>query len=130
MEISNEIKAKVFGQYLGHKIRFDYAGPNQWNKLTPMHLTLDSPYKLILKPLSAISDEDAIDIFGNAGIEYWPKEHTPAEYALICLDGKGAKFHPCVILEVWQELQNRGFDTRQHLLGGKTLKQCDLCTYE
>lgn len=69
MEITNEIKAKVFAQYLGQMTTLRKAGTEQNLPLTFDRLRhseefeLWNAYQLILKPLSAISDEDCIEAY-------------------------------------------------------------------
>lgn len=70
MEITPEQKAKVFAQYLGHKC----TTPHGWTTvdcvcIDGINLTHEDPIyfyefntKLLLRPLSAITDEDAIEV--------------------------------------------------------------------
>lgn len=160
MEISNETKAKVFAPLIGvefkcitehfklpNKIfygillndnneyalclrgennkRADYYSVNEWLP--------------ILKPLSAITDEDAIDmvkiicpeaknVFVSSGIINYDYdfldinmdgEHDLKDIGNVC-------FPPCV----YQFLISKGYDLPQYLLNDKTLFESGLCTYE
>ena len=84
MEITNEIKAKVFAQYLGHRVELDNGGSKVRNRIlcavggiddggheylklkmgTFAHAVFikENSAKLILKPLSEITDEDAMEV--------------------------------------------------------------------
>lgn len=85
MEISNEIKAKMFALYLGHRVELDNGGSKVRNRIlcavggindggheyvklkmgTFTHFVLikENRAKLILKSLSEISDEDMIWVY-------------------------------------------------------------------
>jgi hypothetical protein len=131
MEIDNEIKDKVFALYLGQRIRFINSRNNDWSVLMPSHLYLDNEFKIILKPLSAITDEDAVEVAqiimggfealknGKAFIKQIDKRESMV-----------LNFHPLSTLQAFQFLQSKGYDLPNYLLGGKTLHECNLAIYE
>jgi len=68
MEITNEIKAKVFASYLGHRIKMfeqefklAYTDLNNSGRINKSEHNIEH-CKLILRPLSEITDEDAIEV--------------------------------------------------------------------
>ncbi len=137
MEITNDIKAKVFAQYLGQKYN---DGDLEEPQIFPVEAETFSCFelypngmnsaKLILKPLSAITDEDAIEVarilgyhptqekgtigrrFANSFSEVW---HSQKPFDLLC---------------AFQYLQSKGYDLPSYLLGGKTLHEAGLAIYE
>ena len=139
MKIKNEIKLKVFGQYLGQVAQWknlDYTDKfeteTMWDNIT---YYIDNDAYLILKPLSAISDEDAVEV---ANIINVPKltdtdMEMPKTDRVSIAKGYINQFqlsYPKRALEVYQFLQSKGYDLPQYLLGGKTLKECNLAIYE
>lgn len=131
---SNEIKAKVFAQYLGQK----FILPNEDNgkqkfELRGCSIENIQEYSkwasaiLILKPLSEISDEDATELV---------KLHKPSENPLYVKQSFVEKSQPFirnwVINNVinYQFLQALGYDLPHFLLGGKTLHEAGLCIYD
>jgi hypothetical protein len=133
MEI--EIKAKVFAHYLGQK-RIWTDKPNAYKNVGDIdYFDIDNflgtirnkEYKLILKPLSEISDEDATELV---------KLHKPSENPLYVKQSFVEKSQPFirnwVINNVinYQFLQALGYDLPHFLLGGKTLHEAGLCIYE
>lgn len=139
MEISNEIKAKVFAQYLGQRILV--------KSLTnyTCDLVLNNPYNdhrngmelksaifnnaiLILKPLSQISDEDAIEVAHiGYGVERKQKINENKDRYI-----KNVKIYflnnPTAF--VYQFLQSKGYDLPNYYLDGKTLFESNLAIYE
>jgi len=130
MEITNEIKAKVFAQYLGQYVICDseYHGKKELNGRSLFGLP---PCKIILKPLSAITDEDAIEVAqlimggfealknGKAFIKQIDKRESMVLH-----------FHPLNTFQAFQFLQSKGYDLPNYLLGGKTLNEVGLAIYE
>lgn len=158
MGITNEIKARVFAQYLGCGVeiktdkkerailgvvgfkepervilRFPDDETPEWS-----YADLDEFY-LILRPLSEITDEDAIevakiidsdakDIYASEGTVHWTYEMFDEEFEN-CIDFYS--FPPIVApIALFQYLQSRGYDLPHYLLGGKTLKEAGLAIYE
>ncbi|HWY09701.1 MAG TPA: hypothetical protein VN026_00175 [Bacteroidia bacterium] len=140
-EISNELKAKVFAQYLGQTFKSN----GRKYKMTVTETTnthekslffaTDNVCELILKPLSTITDEDAIEassIIGGAS--HLSKESQIAQLKeLFSLPSffvnqtniSGYKWLQCI-----QYLQSKGYDLPHFLLGGKTLQEAGLAIYE
>ena len=129
-QYSNDIIAKVYAQYLGQKVVY----LNQTTQLTGVDLSgnmihlfyiddeedewleLDEDcFKLTLKPLSAISDEQAHAIGFLSAEDF-------IEYSRIYTEDNGK-------LSDYQYLINEGFDLPHRLLDGKTLNECNLCLY-
>lgn len=81
--------------------------------------------KLILKPLSAITDEDALEI---------QRIYDGAGYPDLTVDKikKGRKFanDPMLCYEAYQYLISKGYDIKHRLLGHLTLQQVGLAIYE
>lgn len=156
--ITNEIKAKVFAQYLGQKIKWNVMGLDMEAELVVYNpytnysdgielsgLSSKPDSKLILKPLSAISDEDAIEVAkilgfsspfishqdsgritigsDNGGLSIWHDGEILSD------DSIGGNCAP-VLLFAYQYLQSKGYDLPQHALGGKTLHEAGLAIYE
>lgn len=148
MEITNETKAKVFAQYLGNKC---YRGGTPDETLTgitdegfyfadgDLH-PFKNPIKLMLKPLSAIRDEDAIEVaklqqeFKNQkGIKVGFHIDDKNNGCLDCIIEWGGYKHDYwqpVYSPTFQYLQNKGYDLPNYLLGGKTLQKAGLAIYE
>jgi hypothetical protein len=62
-EINNENKAKFFALYYGQNVLHDYSKNGDLNTYKIEYLDGDREYQWLgLKPLSKISDEDAIDL--------------------------------------------------------------------
>jgi hypothetical protein len=135
MEVKNKIKSKVFAQYLGNKIRFDNSRSSDWSILSPSHLYLDNEFKIIIKPLSSITDEDAIEasaIIGGAShlstesqIKQLRDLFSSPNFWVNQTNISGYKWFNCC-----QFLQSKGYDLPNYLLGGKTLYECNLAIYE
>lgn len=137
MEITNEIKVKVFAQYLGQKLALNNGLGIQLTLTTEtLHYLIDlneepnKPKLLILKPLSTITDEDACVIvkmrYGINSIDITKEAVISACEGIINLINDGAN----VQLSICQYLQSKGYDLPQYLLGGKTLKEVGLAIYE
>lgn len=152
MDITNDIKAKVFAKYLGQKWQWDLRG-TPILKLYPSDLTeierfeFGNNVKLILKPLSAITDADAIEmanlfggITGNVTINR-PTDLYNADIHFTVQIHQGEK-------DTWrsfcvpkyidantpnsfcQFLISKGYDIPNYLLQYKTLHQTGLAIYE
>ena len=148
MEITRNIKAKVFAQYLGQK----HSGSIHTLAKEIEMIYGDEKFdrniiKLILKPLSSITDEDAIEmaelfggIKGDVTINR-PTDLTNNDIHFTVQIHQGEKNTwksfsvPKHIDEhtpngYCQFLMSKGYDLHQYLLGGKTLKEADLAIYE
>ncbi len=133
MEITNEIKTKVFAQYLGQEYK---TGDLEEPKIFPIigeTITCFEMYpngtetdKIILKPLSAITHTDAFELYkimvGNDFEE---------RYIETFKNGEGVK-HDSIMKNVnaYQYLQSKGYDLPNYLLCGKTLNEAGLAIYE
>lgn len=174
MEITNKIKAKIFAQYLeqtcqtmtrqsqgeGLPFKFlkgelkeidlgmvdDFIGlllENETNITNHTNYNTDQ-CKLILKPLSAITDEDAIEVLnilmGRKGSYYkdWHINMQEQWLKIIKLEltenfgSTQLKILPYFknMFMVNQFLQSKGYDLPNFLLDGKTLFESNLCIYE
>lgn len=139
MTITNEIKAKVFAQYLGHPMKCTgghfIANKNSMRdgvKIMSLSVMADcyegtfkwSDFKLILTPLSQISDEDEIELGNIIGT-------FDVTYFIRSLIGKTVySINASTAFQCYQFLQSNGYDLPQYLLGGKTLHECGLAIYE
>ncbi len=142
-DISKEIKAKVFAQYLGQKVRvINYAPVYSLISVgldgdagIRSHDNIGAPCRikvleLILKPLSLITDEHAIEclkirkmdnIFSPIGGIENAKEaileiHWPSTFLQAAM--------------TTQYLQSKGYDIMNYHLNGQTLKEAGLAIYE
>ena len=137
-EVTNEIKAKMFSHYLGQK----FILPNEDNGKQKFDLrgcsieNIQESHKwasaiLILKPLSAISNEDAIQVGTSVMGKYKPLENGKAFIKqIINKESMALDFHPLSTLSAFQFLRSKGYDLPHYLLGDKTLHECNLATYE
>lgn len=77
--------------------------------------------KLVLKPLSKITDNDALEVgkmFRCCSSAEIVREHF-------------IKYPDCVIpYQIYQYLQSKGYDLPHYLLGGKTLHKANLAIYK
>ncbi len=121
MEITAEIKAKVFAHYLGQKVFWQETE----GELTAYNLhgasTILEPSKLILKPLSKITHENAVELY--KAIKYNLRSTT-----FILQTLKALPFNKSTI--AYQYLISKGYDLPHYLLGGKTLQECGLAIYD
>lgn len=133
MEITNEIKAKVFAQYLGQKVW--YNGTGSTNSIMDGNKLYSNDYKLLLRPLSAITDEDAIEVANlNYVPEYFDGDNKSAanlgRYWVKQIREMRHDDTPKYVWLTFQYLQSKGYDLPHYLLGGKTLKEAGLAIYE
>ncbi len=142
MEITKEIKVKVFAQYIGQKIML-----HDHNIFTGFHCegaiikhlengAIGQP-KLILQPLSSITDEDATEVAKMIGIENDNIEKAIEQkddlIEILCSKERGdstTAITPIEVFLVYQFLQSKGYDMPNYLLGGKTLQECGLAIYK
>ena len=148
MEITNDIKAKVFAQYLGQKARLTgnvtlstlrgvlindhkhwcvwLTGKTQSSEESKGLSYAIEDCKLILKPLSEITDEDAIEVCKLQ----WGNHYTENKLINALLSSVRSIEPQAYFANAYQFLQSRGYDLPQYLLGGKTLHECNLAIYE
>lgn len=126
MEITHEIKAKIFAQYLGQKFidakTKDYL-EHKMNtaNLDIMYSTHDwDDIKLVLTPLSEITDEDAIGVSKIIGDSQKLCDELHSDRGKRILNSKKENFM------LFQYLQSKGYDLPNYLLGGKTLIESGL----
>lgn len=151
MEISKEIKAKVFAQYLGEKINENNStlydtmvSVDLFNEsiCTSNHITykLDE-VKLVLKPLSSITDEHMIWVYDTSHNlhqqrKLYPKEVAEKSMSLddmkLQMNNRSVFMTGGWLCNTWnyQYLLSKGYDLEQFLLGYKTLHEAGLAIYE
>lgn len=98
------------------------------------HLTTIA--KPILKPLSAISDVDAVKV-AKAGLpnkinDYLWSSNTGKEFAQYISEGKSWSFYYKTAhwISIYQKLKDLGYDVPLLALGNKTLEQAGLAIYK
>lgn len=153
MKISNDIIAKVFSPYLGQRLSAEliYKGftcelvinnftTSMANGMT-IGTAIQNNAKLILKPLSLITMDDAIEVCKIYGHEKGQVIINPKGDELTIIEFKRAEYDSSYIwlslntnekwnIFVYQYLQSKGYDLPQFLLGGKTLEKAGLAIYE
>lgn len=133
MEISNEIKARVFAQYLGQQFK-NHNGVQGMITCFALSQMLRGEIGMlaILRPLSDITDEDAIEVARIAVMPANPESGWRIVKALFVMDYTGwidnVSHHH--IPSICQYLIEQGYDLPQRLLGNKTLKEAGLCVYQ
>lgn len=89
-----------------------------------------SAFKLILKPLSEITDKEILQV---AKLNGYRVDGSYKNYTIEITKGALLGKRPdvkIVNVECWQYLTSRGYDLPYFLLGGKTLKQSGIAIYE
>lgn len=150
MEITNEIKAKVMMQYWGQDLSIPGYLGYELDGISEMSVKafgrnngmyelfkLES-CKLILKPLSSITDEDMrgclrlelgknrvinVSLFEDKIIYQKKLKYSYAN----CVLRLGIEY---LAYGIYQFLVSKGYDLPQYLLGGATLKEAGLAIYE
>src|SRR3990167_4382186 len=148
--ITDEIKAKVFAQYLGQKVKC-VSREDDIPEVTDFIVNIfkdeligvgnyefyfnEDDIKLLLKPLSSITDEDAIEVTKILDISY-SKTGEQEYYDLAgfvdyieneFFNEKIYSVKSIIILT--QFLQSKGYDLPNYLLDGKTLFESGLAIY-
>lgn len=142
MEIATEIKAKVFAQYLGQRFvrnndpgtAFESFGVSFFGMVnfgSEIPFTLDN-IKLILKPLSKITQDDAFSISLAARTN---ADHVKKIFTTYNAGGYAKTKEWLGITSIYEYLRNHGYDLPNYLLPdgeGKhlTLQQAGLAIYE
>lgn len=130
MEISEEIKNRIAHQYFGSK----YIYKNEFGTFkdivggyhTQSHIK-NSSFKLCLKPLSSITDEDAHKVGMLCGCSMLGKAINTGKE--LC-ERMMIERHLCLIsYSVYQYLQSKGYDLPNYFLENKTLQESGLATY-
>lgn len=150
MEITNDIKAKVFAQYIGQDVaipkNYKFSGYRTDAPLAELIGVYDQSiklqdincfypvqdFKLILKPISAITDEDKEYCYHrhseNCSYDYTQDYNGIKSAADHCFK-KNPK-HLFYLSNQYQYLISKGYDLPHYLLGGKTLHEAGLAIYE
>lgn len=154
MEITNEIKKVVLAMYLGQKASIQLKGTSDIGYEDGIN-TLDGflldwqdeleYLKVNLKPITEITDEDAIEmakIFGGVDGEIMinrPTDVTNKDiYFVIQIFTNKPSWTTYSIPKEWgdnhgtsayQYLASKGYDLPHYLLGGKTLYESGLAIY-
>jgi hypothetical protein len=156
MEITDEIKAKVFAQYLGQymtypvDVRFTEWGIGSNGTITDLKGGLYNPdlCRLSLKPLTSITDEDIGGVIkiefgqGDSPTIFRVKDTTAIRFNVNGIEKRILFQRYCNndpiesntplkrTLAIYQYLQSKGYDVPQWLLGWKTLHGAGLAIYE
>lgn len=145
MEITDEIKIKIIAQYLGQNVvipeNYQFSGLRtdatigELTGIQDCFIKINGisgfyPYKdfkLILKPLSSITNEDCVFMLKmTLGENYSDvdEEKNKKIFEIAFLERKGFNSR------IYQYLMSRGYDLPQYLLEDKTLQQSGLAIYE
>jgi len=131
MELTKEIKSKVFAQYWGQYV---LILPDNDDKLKVIDwFKFDNAY-LVLKSLKNITDEDAkeVSIVGLPRQNYiWCS--TSGKYLVSIIENKKCWsffYKEADWFAVKQKLIDLGYDVFTSLLDNKTLQECGLAIYE
>lgn len=147
MEITNEVTEKVFAQYLGQpfgvlfkngtEMRASYFTASDLSMMYEGHLeNKGNLYSLFLRPLSAITDEDAKRVVELTYYDTVVKSMSVrAGIIFVTIIQNGYKLNQNIqgsnlSFSAAQYLQSKGYDLPHYLLGGKTLKEAGLAVYE
>ena len=143
MKITDEIKTKVIAQYIGQRMLSGHYligicfGDKEERPLllsekqNSTQLDWEATFEmdsLLLKPLSSITDEDAIEVAKIEGFI------DGKNYSLLLIGLSRIKSLERNQLDMnwkaYQYLQSKGYDMPNYLLGGKTLQESGLAIYE
>lgn len=149
MEMTKEVKTKIFAENIGQKViiesdRFTTGGVKNRIEETIFGVNLEGTIicyhheinvndgiRLLKKPITSITDEDAIkisDIFGIENVS--DKFKVEIIKQILRLDFKANDSFPFTWLSVYQFLQSKEYDLPHFLLGNKTLHEAGLAIYE
>lgn len=149
MTITEELAKKVCLQYVGQKVMYGHFPRERKGTLDGYnepfgfqvqdngglfirHNVRYGLMKLILKPLSKITDEDKIALYhiSSAEDKYdYTQDYNGIKSAIdnwIEKEGQETLFKT---FRRYQYLQSKGYDLPQYLLGGKTLQESGLAIY-
>lgn len=134
MEITYEIKRKVFGQYLGQVAQWknlEYTDKDETETMWDnVEYYIGNNAYLILTPISEITDEDAIEVAKIAKCKYCIADISDLKPHLLRSMSYTNVWNGNTVLSICQYLQSKGYDLPQYLLGGKTLQEVGLAIYE
>lgn len=129
--ITQEIRALLFAPFLGQKLEYRKQELNDYllAQILVGNLTGE---KLILRPLSNIADEDAIEVDKIICRDYLHIKgfHTSVRGRVWINDIFYKQFPVSRSYLVYQYLQSKGYDLPHYLLGGKTFFESELAVYE
>lgn len=139
MEITSEVKYKAAMQYYGCKILVchnlegkpvieDFAGINIVFDLYAPDFD-NKRDLLILKPISAISDEDAVECLKIHEMIQHSNGMYVTEFSHISKIKIAIQAITVFRADAYQFLQSKGYDLPNYILGGKTLKEAGLAIY-
>lgn len=121
MEISNETKAKIFAQYFGAKCEhLVFTIERVWEDRGEFNMDCDlielcmddtEAYKttLLLKPLSSITDEDAIEVAKIIKCKWCGSNVSEIKPHLSYLLNENASIKGSIIFHLFQYLQSKGY---------------------
>lgn len=140
MEISDEVKAKVFAQYWGQRVA-------QWKEdIRPDALVVNSPvlstmhdnWFLALKNLTDITDEDAIRVINMLNnnvdekdvINGLKNKHIISEMFKHDTEYISSPMYTIFAISMVQQyLQSQGYDVPNYYLDGKTCIEAGIAVY-
>ena len=141
MDIPNEIKTKILAKYSGQKAKLTridskddiYIGEHPELRNRHNNSSIKS-YKLILKPLSSLTDADAKWI-GSILTHRDSKKNDVEEGRLFVdniLNNDRLSFNYLTPNIIWaiQYLEEYGYDLPQYFLEGRTLHEAGLAIYK
>lgn len=126
MEISKDIKTKVLAYYLGQPFKVilnDKSFQTTECNLGTIQL-LNPEDVLVLKPLSAITDDEAANVFDLEYPDNSVLKSTKIDRVKLWITDYNLSFIAV------QYLQSKGYDLPHYLLGNKTLFETGLAIYE
>lgn len=141
IEITNDIRAKVFAAYLGQEMYCSLGYENCTLELLNFisKRKTEEDRVLVLRPMSEITDEDAVLLIMVDGancyyeIEITERNHRgfnwTFEYASSSRRRQRAFWWTDLSGQQSQFLQSRGYDVPHYLLGGQTLYGAGLAIY-
>lgn len=129
LKITNEIKSKVLAQYYNKM----YVSDGRKYRLTGEridNIQCGENGKLILKPLSEITEEDAIEVDKIISPQYSEVKHFhTVTRGKVWIKDILAGNQVSNIIQVYQFLQSKGYDLPNYFLGNKTLQESGLAVY-
>ena len=149
MEITNEIKAIVFAQYLWHRFIIEDARGSFEDTITHInnvgdvsgheHESIIKNCFVVLRPLSGITDEDAVELVKiqsdiYVAVEPTERNHRGFNFRFYYNSSPHHRRQKCIWwsdlnFKQAQFLQFKGYDLPSYLLGGKTLREAGLAIY-
>jgi hypothetical protein len=154
MKIKTDTAIKVLATYIGQPViyvgekelggqyypkeKYELAGVREHE--TPFLLSLVGNYvsadkfKLILKPISSLTDEDCIEVItilqGRKKAEIWFELEGAKAIIGVLANNDSNNWTFFCSNKIYQYLISKGYDLPQYLLDGKTLHESELAIYE